>query len=54
MIPSNLFYYQTTPMYDKYDEIQFIINLLLLNDKKSLITNDLFTLYLNEKDTKKR
>ena len=52
MIPSNLFYYQT-PMYDKYDEIQFIINLLLLNDKKSLITNDLFTLYLNEKDTKK-
>ena len=52
--PIKLILLSATPMYDKYDEIQFIINLLLLNDKKSLITNDLFTLYLNEKDTKKK
>ena len=52
--PIKLILLSATPMYDKYDEIQFIINLLLLNDKKSLITNDLFTLYLNEKNTKKK
>ena len=46
--PIKLILLSATPMYDKYDEIEFIINLLLQNDKKNTIKNNLFTLYLNE------
>ena len=36
--PIKLILLSATPMYDKYDEIEFIINLLLSNDKKPLLT----------------
>lgn len=52
--PIKLILLSATPMYDKYDEIQFIINLLLLNDKRPHIQQDLFTLYLNESDSTKK
>ena len=52
--PIKLILLSATPMYDKYDEIQFIINLLLLNDKKPHITEDIFRLYLNESDADKK
>ena len=38
----------------KVDEIEFILNLLLLNDKKQPLINNIFQNYLNETDLLKK
>ena len=52
--PIKLILLSITPMYDKFDEIEFILNLLLLNDKKQPLINNIFQNYLNETDPIKK
>ena len=44
--PIKLILLSATPMYDKYDEFEFIINLLLLNDKKPLLPKIILDKYI--------
>jgi len=49
--PIKLILLSATPMYDKYEEIDFIINLLLLNDKKkTLLDRKTIDSYVNNMD----
>ena len=48
--PIKLILLSATPMYDKYEEIDFIINLLLLNDKKPLLNRAFINDYVNNED----
>ena len=41
-------------MYDKYDELEFIINLLLSNDKKPLLNKSIIDTYVNTIDEEHR
>ena len=45
--PIKLILLSATPMYDKYEELEFIINLLLLNDKKDVLDKSLINNYVN-------
>ena len=44
--PIKLILLSATPMYDKFDEIQYIIDLLLLNDKKNKLSLNIFKKYI--------
>lgn len=44
--PIKLILLSATPMYDQFEEIQYIINLLLLNDKKNILSPNIFKKYL--------
>lgn len=48
--PIKLILLSATPMYDKYEELDFIINLLLLNDKRSLLNRSFINDYVNNED----
>ena len=48
--PIKLILLSATPMYDKYDEIEFIINLLLSNDKKPLLNKSTINNYIDNND----
>ena len=52
--PIKLILLSATPMYDKFDEIEFILNLLLLNDKRQPLINNVFESFLNETDKIKK
>lgn len=45
--PIKLLLLSATPMYDMYTELNYIINLLLLNDKKELISQKIIDNYIN-------
>ena len=45
--PIKLILLSATPMYDKYVELEFIINLLLSNDKKPLLNKSIIDTYVN-------
>jgi len=44
--PIKLILLSATPMYDTFDEIEFIINLLLKNDKRNVLKKNIFDLYI--------
>ena len=48
--PIKLILLSATPMYDKYEEIDFIINLLLSNDNKPLLNRSYIKDYINTQD----
>ena len=48
--PIKLILLSATPMYDRYEEFEYIINLLLLNDKKSPLEQKYITTYVNNPD----
>lgn len=52
--PIKLILLSATPMYDTFEEIEFIINLLLKNDKRNSLKKNIFDLYIkaiNENNT---
>lgn len=51
--PIKLILLSATPMYDKYDEIEFIINLLLANEKKKSIKLSTITNYIKDSSNTK-
>ena len=51
--PIKLILLSATPMYDKYEEIEFLINLLRKNDNKSLMNINLLHNIINEKEEDK-
>ena len=49
-VPIKLVLLSATPMYDIYTELNYIINLLLLNDKKELLSQSVIDNYINNDD----
>tara|TARA_B100000401_G_scaffold437917_1_gene384738 strand:+ start:4099 stop:8598 length:4500 start_codon:yes stop_codon:yes gene_type:complete len=51
--PIKLILLSATPMYDTFEEMEFIVNLLLKNDKRNILKKNIFDLYIksiNEND----
>ena len=49
--PIKLALLSATPLYDRYEEMEFIINLLLMNDKKEKLEAKIIDNYIKNQDT---